>query len=518
MRIRDIYLTGFKRFTDLTIEGIPDTAKLVVLVGPSGSGKSSLFDAINAWGKDHTYSIYDPEYYRKDGQPTNRGSPDSFNSLGVSINADDCPSNLGEACYIRSAYRHTPKFSVSTMEKIDESQYWRHDVNARLNFSSGDSEVQNNYQRVYGRIMDAVFNSQVRTNEDIREGVIGQVRDSLQSIFPDLQLHSLEDSEGKGTFYFEKGAAKKYDYVNLSGGEKAAFDLLLDFIVRKETYSNAVMCIDEPEVHMGLSAQGKLLEVLYKLIPENSQLWLGTHSIGILRASKKILETNPGKVALLDFSRHDFDQKTNIEPITNPDRKFWESLHDSVLDDLSGLLAPEKIIVCESGQGSDGFDARCYNEIFAKYHPDALFVSAGGKSELDKIIPILQTVIQKADIFAVRDRDDLLDRRRNELIQQGTRVLNRTSIEDYLIDDELLEIFADVHELSKSQQRELKGINRKNDSAKARAGQIYQKVKSYKSIVGETKEEFLSDVLAPLLNQELAVYQELEEDIFGTQS
>lgn len=518
MRIRGIYLTGFKRFTDLTIEGIPDTARLVVLVGPSGSGKSSVFDAINAWGKEQIYSLYDPEYYRKDGQPTNRGSPEPFHSLGVSINADDCPSNLGEACYIRSAYRHTPQFSVSTMEKIDESQYWRHDVNTRRNFSTGDTEVQNNYQRVYGRIMDEVFNSQIRTNEEIREGVIGQVRDSLQSIFPDVRLHSLEDSEGKGTFYFEKGAAKKYDYVNLSGGEKAAFDLILDFIVRKETYSNAVMCIDEPEAHMGMGAQSKLLEVLYKLIPENSQLWLGTHSIGILRAAKKISEANPSRVVFLDFSGHDFDQKVVIEPIIQPNRYFWRSLHEGILEDLSGLLAPGKIIVCESGQGSDGFDARCYNGIFAKYYPDALFVSAGGKSELDKIIPILQTVIQKADIFAVRDRDDLLDRRRNELIQQGIRVLNRTSIEDYLIDDELLEIFADVHELSKSQQRELKGINRKNDSAKARAGQIYQKVKSYKLIVGETKEEFLSDVLAPLLSQELAVYQELEEDVFGAQS
>ena len=90
--------------------------------------------------------------------------------------------------------------------------------------------------------------------------VIGQVRDALQSIFPDLQLHSLEDPEGKSTFYFEKGEAKKYNYVNLSGGEKGAFDLLLDFIVRKESYSNAVICIDEPEVHMGLGAQSKLLE------------------------------------------------------------------------------------------------------------------------------------------------------------------------------------------------------------------------------------------------------------------
>ena len=441
MRIRDIYLTGFKRFTDLTIEGIPDTAKLVILVGPSGSGKSSLFEAINVWGKDHGNSRYDPEYYRKDGQPTNPGSQERFRSLGVRINADDCPSNLGEACYIRSAYRHTPKFSVSRMEKIDESEYWRH--RGERNFSTPDAEVEKNYQRVYRQMVKEVMRPELLTNVVIREGIIGQVRDSLRSVFTDLQLHSLEDSEGEGTFYFEKGDAKKYNYVNLSGGEKAAFDLLLDFIIRKEYYSNAAMCIDEPEVHMGLRAQSELLEVLYELIPEKSQLWLGTHSIGILRASKKILEANPGEVVFLDFSGHNFDKEVNMPPITTPDRDFWESLHEEVLGDLSGLLAPETIIICESDSRGDGFDARCYNEIFAKNHPDALFVSAGGKGELDKIIPILQTVIQEADIFSVRDRDDLLDRRRNELIDQGIHVLNRTSIEDYLIDEEVLEKFAD---------------------------------------------------------------------------
>ncbi len=99
-------------------------------------------------------------------------------------------------------------------------------------------------------------------------------------------IHS-KTPEGRGTFYFEKGTAKKYNFVNLSGGEKAAFDLLLDFIIRREFYPNAAMCIDEPEAHMGLSVQSKLLKILYELIPENSQLWLGTHSIGILRTSKK---------------------------------------------------------------------------------------------------------------------------------------------------------------------------------------------------------------------------------------
>ncbi len=359
-----------------------------------------------------------------------------------------------------------------------------------------------------------IFKPKVLTNIDIKEQIIGQVRDSLQSIFPNLRLHSLEDSEGKGTFYFEKGTAKKYNYVNLSGGEKAAFDLLLDFIIRREYYQNAAMCIDEPEVHMGLSAQRKLLEVLYELIPEKSQLWLGTHSVGILRASKKILEQNPGKVVYLDFSGHDFDQEVEMKPITKPDRYLWQKLHQSVLDDLFGLLAPETIVVCESDPNRAAFDARCYNKIFAKNYPDTLFVSAGSKSELDNIIPILQDVIQKAEIFVVRDRDGLLDEKREKHIEEGTRILTRRTIEDYLIDHEVLEKFAGENGLDTYQLQELKDIT--GDSAKARSGQIYQKISNgYRLIVGDDREEFLSDVLARLFSEDMAVYQELENDIFG---
>ena len=461
------------------------------------------------WGKN-LRSGYDIEYYRKDGQPTDSPSREWSRNLGVDINADDCPSNLRETCYIRSAYRHTSKFSVSTVTQINESEY-RH--LGQRNLSAPDTEVERNYHRICRQIMKEVFNPQERTNVEIKEQVIGQVRDSLQSIFSDLRLHSLEDPEGGSTFYFEKGEAKKYNYVNLSGGEKAAFDLLLDFIVRREYYPNAVMCIDEPEVHMGLSAQGKLLEVLYELIPEKSQLWLGTHSIGILRASKKILEANPGKVVFLDFSGHNFDQKAKIEPITQPDRNFWGSLHDSVLEDLSGLLAPEKIIVCES-EPEISFDAGCYNKIFAENHPEALFVSAGNHSVLDKIVSILQNVIQKAEIFAVRDRDELLDEERDKLIAEGKRVLTRRTIEDYLIDDEVLEKFAAEKGLNDDQLQELKNINRNNDTGKARSGDIYQKIRGYRLTVGETREGFLSGVMAPLLSEDMTTYQELEKDVF----
>lgn len=49
MRIKEIKLNKFKRFTDLTISGIPATAKLVILVGPNGSGKTSVFEGMNHW-------------------------------------------------------------------------------------------------------------------------------------------------------------------------------------------------------------------------------------------------------------------------------------------------------------------------------------------------------------------------------------------------------------------------------------------------------------------------------------
>ena len=69
------------------------------------------------------------------------------------------------------------------MEKIDESQYWRH--RGERNFSTPDAEVERNYQRVYRQMVKEVMSPELLNNVEIREGVIGQVRDSLQSIFPE---------------------------------------------------------------------------------------------------------------------------------------------------------------------------------------------------------------------------------------------------------------------------------------------------------------------------------------------
>ena len=58
MKIKSLKLKNFKRFTDLIIEGLPETAKLVVMIGPNGCGKSSVFDALNCY----TYILRNSAY------------------------------------------------------------------------------------------------------------------------------------------------------------------------------------------------------------------------------------------------------------------------------------------------------------------------------------------------------------------------------------------------------------------------------------------------------------------------
>ena len=66
MKIREVKLNKFKRFTDLTITGIPQTAKLVILVGPNGCGKTSVFEALNHWYKWRGFNtVGNKDYYFK---------------------------------------------------------------------------------------------------------------------------------------------------------------------------------------------------------------------------------------------------------------------------------------------------------------------------------------------------------------------------------------------------------------------------------------------------------------------
>ena len=81
-KIKSIYIKHYKRFTDLTVTGLPVSAKLVVLVGPNGCGKTSLFEAFNYWYRYRGFGYAgDKTYCLKVEEGVDNNRDDWFDSI-----------------------------------------------------------------------------------------------------------------------------------------------------------------------------------------------------------------------------------------------------------------------------------------------------------------------------------------------------------------------------------------------------------------------------------------------------
>ena len=371
------------------------------------------------------------------------------------------------------------------------------------------STGKGNRSKNVGQVQDAVFE------------MFTEIQDAMGGLFTDLVLNDLDiyPKIGSKGFTFDKGTSRNLPYENLSGGEKAAFDLLLDIFIKREEYDDTVFCIDEPEAHMSPILQGRLLGELFRLVNDNSQLWIATHAIGMMRKALQLHKQYGEQVVFLDFSNWNFDGPVPMGP-TNPNRRFWEQTHEIALDDLGALVAPDQIVICEGKQGDEGFDAECYNRIFSEEFPDTKFVSAGGKRDLQNYISVVEAVTKGVNVFGLRDLDNetsCTDVARSE--EQGVKVLKRGKIEDYLLADDVLHALCQNKKLEPHAEKvaELIELRDNAKNIKGAPNQIRKKVSEWGvRRAGENHQGFLRDTLAPLIKPGMPTYNELKEIIFDS--
>ena len=283
------------------------------------------------------------------------------------------------SCYFGSAHRNDPDIRIRELQRQGDplDQVW---INRTI---ENGAAVAQNYQRLAARTFGILDLDQPMMSDEFTESIIGPVRTPIAKLFPHLRLDGLANPMVDGAFRFTKGVSEGFHFKNLSGGEKAAFDLILDLVVAEDAYNDTSFCIDEPESHMNTRVQAELLSVLYELIPENCQLLLATHSIGMMCRAQEIAKNEEGSVVFLDFGSGDFAHPAVIRP-TVPDRTFWNTAYEIALDDLAALVAPERVVICEGEprQGNAGrnfsHDARCYQEIFEGAFPETEFVRHRG--------------------------------------------------------------------------------------------------------------------------------------------
>ena len=541
MKIKSIKLKSFKRFTDLLVEGIQDTVKLVVLVGPNGSGKTSILEAINHFYKLRGHNDFgDYHYLRKCGSDEQLSDSEwgqcALDSVEIEFHDFSSSKKILDDevkghFYFRSAYRNEPDFAISRMEKQKDPT-----KTVRLStLNQNDQTVSGNYQRLISESVSKLYNDNEgkKTLEQLRTELIGDICLAVSNIFKDLRLSSLGDPLVDGSFFFSKGVIEKFHYKNLSAGEKSAFDLILDLVVQSRYFSDAIYCIDEPEAHMHTNLQGKVLREMYQIIPDRSQLWLSTHSIGMLQEAEDIEKENPGKVAFLDFGECDFDSNQVICP-SKIGRAITEKFYELAFGDFAKLMLPKTIVICEgdpNGSRCKDFDKSIYTKIFGDTHPDTSFISVGSCNDVVefgiKQGGIVNTILKGSKIIKIIDRDDLSNQEVEEYHKNGIRVLSKRNIESYLLDDSVIrelckkygkeEKFSECIEAKK--QAILKSVSRGNppNDLKSAGGDIYNDLKRILCLTsrGNNVGSFLRDTMAPLIVEGMDIYNQLEEDIFG---
>jgi hypothetical protein len=440
------------------------------------------------------------------------------------------PDMREKAVYVRTAYRNDPEFQLASLAHADPAVK-EHRIHRLI---QNDSTVSRNYQRLASHALEDALErlDAAMTLGAFREQSLGEVRDAMSRLFPGLVLNSLGNPLIEGTFKFDKGDSKAFFYKNLSGGEKAAFDLLLDILIKRREFDDTVFFIDEPEAHMASGLQSALLDELFLAVPSQSQLWLATHSIGMMRRARDIENENPGSVVFIDFDGVNFDLPQVLRPV-QPNRPFSKRAMQIALDDLAGYVTPEQVFLCEGGQHSEKakFDAECYNEIFKTEYLSTLFLGAGNSDDVVRdprgVGRLLAALAPGVDLRRLIDRDDRTNADIAALQQQGVRILTRRHIESYLLDDDVLtRLSTDLGDptlaptLLAAKAAALQSSIAAGgpiDDFKRIGGDVYLAAKRLfnQKKLGNDQRSFMRAFCAPLIRPGTAVYAELKRDIFG---
>jgi len=330
MKISKIHLKNFKRFTDLLVDNIPPTAKLVLLIGSNGSGKSSLFDAFGfvdtAIKEYHARDDEFWDYYRK-----HKDAPASvtvfFGDKSENTVSSDDYSNIYRkklsptAFYGRTSFRQIPRLTRTSLGQGGKIDFQKDSDRPRF-FIERDERFENDVEKIAEVILKDIFRSQ-HSNEQIRRKYIDPINSSLRNIFggengTKLQLiEIIPPLEGKvAQITFHKGDSE-FHYNYLSAGEKEVFNLLINLLSRAPLYQDTVYFLDEMDLHLNTKLQFNVLkEITENWIPENCQLWTASHSLGFIEYAKQT-----DIASIVDFDDLDFDlpRVLSPEPKDNPE-------------------------------------------------------------------------------------------------------------------------------------------------------------------------------------------------------
>ncbi len=399
MRIKKVVIKNFKRFTDLTISDIPESSKLVLLIGSNGSGKSCVFDAFDWLGKGYKkpmpYEYDTTDYYQK------KINGSKSTALIELIDGREIERNGGEIIKGEALIsKFLGRSSIRIVPRITNNA---NTANVSTDRDSPDTYIENDtrfindvylfIEEINNALREPVFEGKQADTLQIFKNYIEPLNQSLLNIFggsetTTIQIIQFQDASPRTTakLIFKKGASK-INYDLLSHGEKQVVILLINFIVRQEYYKDAIVFIDEMDSHLNTALQSTLLnEIIARWIPGNSQLWTASHALGFIDYAR-----NSDEASIIDFNLLDFDTKKQVTPQPKEKLDVYEiAIPKST---IASILSGYKLVIVEN-KNDEHFNAALGENGY-------LFLPANNNTQ------VYLTVKEDKDKLGLRDRDYL---------------------------------------------------------------------------------------------------------------
>jgi energy-coupling factor transporter ATP-binding protein EcfA2 len=432
MFLKEVRLKNFKRFTDLTLHiPTPEQSKLVLLIGANGSGKSAIFDAFE-YAATHqrvgsTTGFQDTPYYAKNAEEIteiiiNDSKNNQYHSrLEGSLNTYHVDKSQGFSAmtfYGRSAIRYLPKLtktSIGTAIDINKNQ------DKPAYYIDVDRRFENDLDVLMFTIIQQFFQGiNLSAPEQLAKikGFLDKINHALPRIFGnDLQTslrfnQILPPADGQPMkILFQKGNSE-INYDVLSSGEKEIVNILFNLFVRVPAFKDSVYFFDELDTHLHTSLQYNLLkEIVENWIPDTSQVWIASHSLGFIEYAQK-----SSTAIILDFDSYDFDMPIVLEPQVN------NEVFDIAVpkETLAFLFKDKKKVFCEN------HNSPLYNSLNIK---DLIFLA-----DVDKNNIFLRIEQEEKGFYGLIDRDYLSDAERERMMQRfpNLKILDYYCFENYL--------------------------------------------------------------------------------------
>jgi predicted ATPase len=295
----------------------------------------------------------------------------------------------------------------------------------------------------------------------------------LKRLFPMYEFSEIDEDIPRN-LYVRIPSGEDIPFHDLSSGEKEVFFILAFFL--RQDVSNAVVIIDEPEMHLHPELARTLVRTMQTVKPGN-QIWVATHNPEVID------ESGPDRVVYI--SRDPETRKATVA-LASSEPEAVQKLRE--MFGFSGYLGVGKCLVFLEGEDSSS-DRKVFSRFFPEYGGLIRFVPSQTVGNLARInaavLAILEENLGWINYYLVRDRDYLSDglvQRFKKRSRGRMHILRRYHIENYLLDGDVIS----------KVQREVFGQETDSDEVGARL----------KGIARGLSAEFLKDLLAFRLNQE----------------